>query len=329
MEYFPLTQGLLLALSVTGAGLLSRTPESEAPPRRAHHSMAYDAARQRVILTGGSTPIDGGRNFVFFNDLWSFDGARWTKVAETGEKMSGSQLAYDTNRKRVVSFGGFAGASLDAVRVLVGEEWQTIGHHPAMPAAEPGFVYDTRRDRFVAFGGSDGPGRVHGDTWEFDGTAWRNAEVAGPAARQAHVMVFDSRRGKTVVFGGALPAERGQPPGALGDTWESDGQAWSERRVAGPAPRQAPGAAFDSRRGLVVIFGGLGSEGFLGDTWGWDGATWKKLADSGPPPRAMGYLAYDSRRDRVVLFGGRKGYPNGDLNDTWEWDGTSWHQVGE
>lgn len=329
MEYFPITQGLLLALSVTGASLVSRTTQPDVPPRRAHHSMAYDEARQRVILTGGSTPIDDGRSFGFLNDLWSFDGTRWAKVAETGEKMSGSQLAYDTSKDRLVSFGGYAGASLGDIRVLVGDAWQTIGRHPAILAAEPGFVYDTRRNRFVAFGGSDGPGRVHGDTWEFDGTAWRNAAVTGPVARQGHVMVFDRRRGTTVVFGGGARAEKGQRPVALDDTWEYDGRGWSERRVPGPSPRSAAGAAFDSRRGLVILFGGVGSNGFLGDTWAWDGTTWKKLSDSGPEPRAMGYLAYDSRRDRVVLFGGRKGYPNGDLNDTWEWDGTSWHQVGE
>ncbi len=324
-----MTYTLFLAAAATCAIVVGRITDSEAPPRRAHHSMAYDGARQRVILTGGSTPIDGGRNFEFFNDLWSFDGTRWTKVAETGRKMSGSQLAYDTGKGRLVSFGGYAGASLDDVRALVGAEWQTIAHHTAMPAAEPGFVYDTRRDRFVAFGGSDGPGRVHGDTWEFDGTTWRNAAVTGPLARQGHVMVFDSRRGKTVVFGGGGRAEPGQRPAALADTWEYDGRVWSEHRGSGPTPRSAAGVAFDSRRGRVILFGGIGAEGFLGDTWAWDGTAWKKLADAGPEPRAMGYLAYDSRRDRVVLFGGRKGYPNGDLNDTWEWDGTSWHQLGE
>ena len=86
--------------------------------------------------------------------------------------------------------------------------------------------------------------------------------------------------------------------------------------------------AYDSKRGLVILFGGLGNDGFLGDTWSWDGTKWTRLAETGPEPRGMGYLAYDKRRDRVVLFGGRKGYPDGDLNDTWEWDGTRWQRVG-
>ena len=91
--------------------------------------------------------------------------------------------------------------------------------------------------------------------------------------------------------------------------------------------RNGAGATFDSRRGLVIVFGGAGPGGFLGDTWSWDGTAWRKLADTGPEPRVMGYLAYDRNRDRVVLFGGRKGWPDGDLNDTWEWDGVSWKKV--
>jgi hypothetical protein len=98
--------------------------------------------------------------------------------------------------------------------------------------------------------------------------------------------------------------------------------------TTGPSARVAAGSAWDSRRGLFVVFGGLGAEGFLGDTWGWDGVEWKKLSDRGPEPRAMGYMAYDRARDRIVLFGGRKGWPDGDLGDTWEWDGATWTRVG-
>jgi hypothetical protein len=77
------------------------------------------------------------------------------------------------------------------------------------------------------------------------------------------------------------------------------------------------GVAYDSKRGQVIIFGGVGSDGFLGDTWSWNGSEWRKLAETGPEPRGMGYLAYDQQRDRVVCFGGRKRWPDGDLNDTW------------
>jgi len=79
------------------------------PPRRAHHSLIYDRAGQRVILTGGSTPLDGGQRFEFFNDLWTFDGTRWMQLAPSGAKLSGSTLAFVSERNRIVAFGGYAG----------------------------------------------------------------------------------------------------------------------------------------------------------------------------------------------------------------------------
>jgi len=316
---------------IGGSALLAATAlvQHGEPSKRAHHALVYDETRQRVIMTGGSTPTDSGRSFAFFNDLWEFDGKRWTPRPESGERISGVRLAFDSKLKRVVSFGGFTGqAATGAVRVLDDTGWRTIGLHADMRAAEPGFVYDSKRERFVAFGGSTESRQLHGRTWELQSTTW--TEVVGsntPPARQAHVMVFDEKRGRTVLFGGMGSGPMGQPPPSLGDTWEFDGKSWTQRQVAGPSARNGAGATYDTRRDRVILFGGAGATGFLGDTWSWDGAEWKKLSDVGPPPRAMGYLAYDKARDRVVLFGGRNGYPNGDQNDTWEWDGTTWRRV--
>lgn len=297
-----------------------------APAPRAHHALVYDESRRAVLLTAGSTPLDQGQRFQFFNDLWAYESCQWRRLGESGARVSGVALAYDSRNSRVLSFGGYNGRSLGELRALEGDRWRTLGTHAAMPVAEPGFVYDSNRDRFVAFGGSAGPGLAAGETWEYDGVAWKRVDASGPPARQAHVMVFDSKRGRTVLFGGFGPAPPGQPPPAYGDTWEFDGKHWQEAKAAGPSPRNAAGVAYDSKRGVVILFGGAGAAGFLGDTWSWNGKVWTKLADSGPEPRAMGYLAYDQQRDRVVLFGGRKGWPNGDLGDTWEWDGAVWER---
>lgn len=296
-----------------------------APPRRAHHAMVYDPVAGRVLLTGGSTPVDDGKGFEFFDDLWSFDGKAWTALPPSGSKRSGVALAFDSRGKRVLSFGGYeTSGSLGDLRQLEAAGWKTLGEHPELLAAEPGFVYDPARDRFVEFGGSARPRQCNGDTWEFDGKQWTKLAIENPPARQAHVMVQDTARNRTVVFGGM--SERDESP-LVGDTWEFDGKAWTEKKVTGPAPRMGAGAAFDSKRKVLILFGGGDRDGFLGDTWSWDGTAWKKLADTGPEPRAMGYLAYDAKRDRVVLFGGRKGYPDGDLDDTWEWDGKAWKRV--
>jgi hypothetical protein len=286
--------------------------------------MVYDGGTKRVLMTGGSTPVNGGNAFTFFNDLWSFDGTVWTPLPASGAQMSGIALAFDTRRSQIVSFGGYARGSSGDVRLLSQNVWRTEGSHPSAVAAEPGFVYDTRRDRFVFFGGSAGRGQAHGETWEYANAQWQRRDVEGPPARQGHVMVFDEKRGRVVVFGGSGSGSASQPPAMFGDTWEFDGNTWQRRSVEGPSPRASAGATFDTKRGQVILFGGAGPNGFAADTWAWDGTQWKKLSEAGPEPRAMGYLAYDQSRDRVVMFGGRKGWPDGDLNDTWEWDGAAW-----
>jgi hypothetical protein len=299
---------------------------SAQPPRRAHHALVYDDARARVILTGGSTPLDSGSRFEFFDDVWEFDGARWASRAVAGAKLSGVALAFDRDHSRVVSYGGYNRSSIADVRALATDKWEPLpGGAP--PASEPGFIYDAARKRFVAFGGSAGRGVANGGTWEFDWARWTELSVADPPARMAHVMVYDAARGRTVVFGGMGVAAPGQPPPPLGDTWEFDGARWTRVATDGPSPRFSAGAAYDAKRGVVLVFGGLDAQGFRGDTWAWNGTRWSKLAEAGPSARAMGYLAYDKARDRTVMFGGRTGWPDGDMGDTWEWDGTSWRQI--
>lgn len=302
--------------------------EASSPPRRAHHALVYDAKGERVLLAGGSTPLEDGDTSGFFNDLWAFDGARWTSLGESGIEMSCMRLAADA-KGRIHSFGGFTGSPLGALRVLEGDVWKALGDHPEILAGEPGFVFDSQRNCFVVFGGPCSPGETLADTWEFDGRDWRRAEVASPPARDGHAMAFDAKRGRTVVFGGVgKPREEG-PRAPMSDTWEFDGTTWTEREVRGPSPRSGAGIAYDSKRARTILFGGRGQGVFLGDTWSWDGTAWTLLASDGPKARGMGYLAYDEKRDRVVLFGGRNGWPNGDFDDTWEFDGSEWSPFSE
>lgn len=325
---------VLLVVALWGAlpSLPTARTQDVAPPKRAHHALVYDAQRQRVLLTGGNSPVANGESSTSFNDLWAFDGRRWTALPSSGPEVWGMRAAYDSQRRRLVSFGGISNRrAIGDVRALEQDAWTPLAQHSDMPASEAGFVYDSRRERFVAFGGSPGDGSAYGDTWELAGRTWTKVASDGPPARQAHAMVFDERRGRIVVFGGTGAYGPDQRPPRLGDLWEFDGRTWTAREVAkDPGPRTSPGATYDSKRGLTLVFGGVDSSGFLGDLWAWNGTEWRRLADvssPGPAPRAMGHLAYDQRRDRVVLFGGRNGWPNGDLNDTWEWDGAAWRRI--
>jgi hypothetical protein len=304
-------------------GFLKGQDAGTIPGKRAHHAMVFDEKSQRVILTAGSTPLNGGSSFRFYNDIWSFDGKKWKNLGSSGDERSGVALAYDSKRNQIVSMGGFKNnMSLGDLRVLDKGEWKTLSSDPQMLAAEGGLVYDSGRDRLIAFGGSSARGELNSTTWEWDGTSWKKFEIPGPEGRMGFAMVYDSKRKKTIVYGGM-----GKTPQDLySDIWEYDGTSWTKISAPGPGPRLSAGFTYNERQGTFVIFGGMTGSGSQNDTWAWDGTEWKKLSESGPSARSMGYLAYDKKRDRIVMFGGRTSWPN-DSNETWEFDGKEWKQI--
>ena len=48
----------------------------------------------------------------------------------------------------------------------------------------------------------------------------------------------------------------------VGETWEWDGSAWTLRASDGPSPRYDHAMAYDSARGVTVLFGGYDAGGF-------------------------------------------------------------------
>jgi hypothetical protein len=99
---------------------------------------------------------------------------------------------------------------------------------------------------------------------------------------------------------------------------------------AAPPALRSPSAAYDERRGRLVVYGGSLESGVaFADTWEWDGVTWRHVATSGPPARSGAGMVYDARRETVVLFGGVSSInpERRELGDTWEWNGTQWTQV--
>jgi hypothetical protein len=83
-------------------------------------------------------------------------------------------------------------------------------------------------------------------------------------------MAYDAARREVVRFGGSA---NGTTSGTLGDTWTWNGTTWTQKLpAASPSPRSNPGLAYDTFRGVVVLFGGANT-GYLSDTWEWNGTT--------------------------------------------------------
>ena len=132
-------------------------------------------------------------------------------------------------------------------------------------------------------------------------------------------MVYDTARQVTLLFGG----NAAQRP--LGDTWQWDGQDWTQLSDAGPPARFNHALAFDSVRNRTVLFGGVHKNILLADTWEFDGAEWTQQDDTGPSARFSHSMTYDPLKSRVFLFGGA--VDDNALGDTWSWDGASWIRI--
>ena len=149
-------------------------------------------------------------------------------------------------------------------------------------------------------------------TLELD--TWVDISPTLPIARASFGIAYDSRRHRTVVFGGASNIS------FVGDTWEWDGATWREfHPTVSPSLRAGAAMAYDSDRGVVVLFGGADNIDTFGDTWEWDGITWtERMPATLPAPRGYTNLVYDPVRKETVMFGS-----SAEL-DTWVWNGTDW-----
>ena len=246
----------------------------------------------------------------------------WTQRSNFGPSPRASHaVAYDSRRGRVVLFGG----NPNQPATFFGDTWEWDGSYwtqmedigPA-PRSGHAVAYDSSRQVTLLFGGAVA-GANKNDTWQWDGEVWTQLADSGPSPRFSHAMAFDTVRNTTVLFGGISSVNPEGVPSVLQDTWEFDGNVWTQQEDAGPPGRGSHAMAFDVFSGRVVLFGGNPARN---DTWAWDGKTWVQIAEFGPPGRENAAVA--ALPTGLVLFGGAaSGIPFG---DTWEFAGKLWIQ---
>jgi hypothetical protein len=165
-------------------------------------------------------------------------------------------------------------------------------------------AYDTAHHVAVLFSGNDSNG-LPSDTWTWDGKQWTQVQTTNsPPPRQGGAFIYDPVRHVSVLFGGATGPGW---DGATNDTWTFDGTHWAQQLPkTSPNPRAFPVVAFDSSRGVVVLFGGWTSNGALNDLWTWDGVNWTQqltsAASAVPSLFPLG-LAYRSADSSLLLVG--------------------------
>ncbi len=289
------------------------------PSPRAAHAMAYDSARDRVVLFGGFLGPGNGLS----GETWEWDGVTWELRTTTGPTPRlGHRMTFDAARGVTLLHGGAiansCGNQTSEVWTWDGSTW--TNHAVAAPQNRQDHVmaYDPFRQRVVAFSGSTGCGFAPNDTWEWDGDAWSQIGVGGPASRFVSAAAFLPSRGSLVIFGGFAA-----PGVTVGDLWEWDGATWMPVPQGTPPPiRNSHAMAYDVARAKLVVVGGTDNDGPCGffDTWEFDGTAWTEM-DSGPgfPGVAGTAIAYDAARQHVVMFGGNINGCTQRSGDTWVW----------
>ena len=160
-------------------------------PARSGHAIAYDEARGRTVLFGGSAFE------LLGNDTWECDGTRWTRrsllIAPSPRRDYG--FTYDSRRQCCVLFGGLTDqGAIDDTWEYDGQAWthRLFAHAPVQRSGTT-LAFDTGRGCTVLYGGNVPTIGEVGDTWEYDGTAWRQSWVSLfslPGPRVGHGLVY-------------------------------------------------------------------------------------------------------------------------------------------
>jgi hypothetical protein len=321
-------------------------PTLDLPPERAGgvysgrgwNHMRYDSVAAKIVLFDGYAelpvyPFDE----IFANALWFYDPAEnrltlekvnnWT--TESGPCLplpenESDPTPYDRHFYSCFIYSPsknaaylWAGANRTIEGDGIGDTWaydftsrtwrEITGPHP-YTVYEQACAYDPYLQQMILFGGTD---REYGTgnktyTLDLETETWTDrAPSAGPSPRMGQNMVFDPVRRVTWMFAGA------EWQSADNELWTYDAAAnqWTmiPKQDPWPSPRRFPHFARDSRRDLILMWGGItATDSCLQDTWIFHPSTltWQQLFPDESPPPLRFYsvdLDYDPVNDFFVL----------------------------
>ncbi len=159
------------------------------------------------------------------------------------------------------------------------------------------------------------------DTWEFDGTDWKQIGGTGPSV-QKPILAYDYVHNQIIMLGIDSSLN------TLMYTYDPVAGAWNQVKPSTPLPCVNEGElTWNSQDQKVMYAGGDCTNSPVTDTeYEWDGSNWAAIS---PAPTTLantlyGFgFAYDDARHVAVMFGGTT-VGALTVNDTWIYSANNW-----
>jgi hypothetical protein len=321
----------------------------EGPFRASGVKMAYDAARERTVVTGGTlVNMIGGPSHL--RDTWEWDGSAWSNRGLCPVTILSSHAMDYMPGVGVVAF--VPNFSLNATEVYTWDGAAWALHHQQLPYLTGALscTYDPTRAALVL--------QTSAGTYTWDGSNF--AQIVATVSPSPHSIRYLPARSKVIGFhssgtaivelnapgwtqiaantGMNLPPPIASAPQADGsllvfggaattnsrvNCWRFDGTTITPIERRGPIGTEGPAMAYDPVRRVSVAFGGRhGSQTLDTTTWELRGETWTQRATSGPPGRFDGSMAFNPATNSCFLQGGNS------TGATWSWNGQAWTSLG-
>ena len=271
-------------------------------------------------------------------EVWTFSLANnsWEQKSQCPNGRSELAMVFDSQLGEPIIYGGYIQNSVsedlwryDSIR----DRWTSL--NPLMPPPSRcghSMTYDEANHETLLYGGWDGTNnqdpKTYNDTWVYNSTSnnWTEEKpTVNPGMRCYFDMVYDSRRGDSLLYGGSVMSTAYGIKSVW--TYNISQNNWSKIDSSyDPGIRNEHSMGYDPRNDRIILFGGqLGTDNeILGDTWIYDidNNTWEnKTPPLSPPPRILSKLVYYPPTGTFRLFGGDTG--NNLLDDMWDYNLTT------
>ena len=314
------------------------TPTGTAPAIRELHSVGYDVAHQRMIISGGwQGAATNARNDVI--QLSTSAGSEaWTTIKANDTNNQGAlafssgaaavdtarnilfvacMSGYDTTNKYVYAF--------DLNNISSSAPMNSAAVADYMRARDaPAYVYDTARNEMLFINGysamADDTTIANGEhvseIWAYSraNNTWR-AAAKGPfvmAQNEGGLAIYDSLNDRIIYFGGLTGSAQ-----KTNDVWQlkADEYGMYHATKLNPSGTKPPqrwlmAGCYDVDRQRMVIWGGQSTATVLSDAWALDltmGAeAWTQLSPTGTAPTGSWQPAYalDTANKRLYIHAG-------------------------